>query len=107
MIIIDLRVEYAKAKARVARWHEEILLVVEEMRRTVSFLQWKARWWRNLAIEHHNRVDIRRGVIAYHLRQEFQLLGLAGQFARVWRPTLEAGHFDVSWVDDFMCSRQQ
>lgn len=98
--------EYAKSKARVARWHEEILLVVEEMRRTISFLQWKARWWRNLAV-HHICIDIQRGAIAYHRRQEFQLLGLAEQFARLWCPTLAAGQFNVSWVDDFLSGRRQ
>ncbi len=82
-------------------------MVVKEMRRTVSFLQWKARWWRNLAVEHHIRIDIHRGAIAYHRRQEFQLLGLADQFARVWRPTLETGHFNVSWVDEFLRARQR
>lgn len=101
----DLRIEYTKAKARVSRWHEEILLVVEEMRRTVAFLQWKARWWQSLTVEHHVRTDIHRGLIAYRHRQEAQLLGLAEQFAQLWRPTLQANHFDISWVDNFLSSR--
>ncbi len=49
----DLRVEYAKAKARVLRWHKETLLVAKEMRRLVAFLHWKAWWWRELAANHH------------------------------------------------------
>ncbi len=94
--------EYAKAKARVTRWNEEVLLVVEEMRRSVAFLRWKADWWRNLAAESPDRIDIQRGLVAYSRRQEAQLLGLAQKFATLWRPTLQLGHFDVSWVDNFI-----
>ncbi len=75
------------------------------MRRTLAFLPWKARWWRSLAVEHHDRIDFRRGVIAHHLRQEAQLLALTEQFAQLWRPSLESGQFNVSWVDDFLSSR--
>ncbi len=103
----DLKIEYAKAKARVARWHEEILLIREEMRRSVAFLQWKARWWRALMAEHPGRIDIQRGLTAYSRRQEAQLLGLAEQFATLWHPTLQAGGFEVSWIDDFLSTRQQ
>lgn len=98
--------EYAKAKARVSRWHEEVLLTVEEMRRSVAFLQWKARWWRSLTTD-CAQIDIERGIIAYSRRQEAQLFTLAEQFARAWRPTLEAGTFDVSWIDGFLRIRQQ
>ncbi len=94
--------EYAKAKARVSRWHEELLLVVEEMRRLVAFLNWKAQWWRSLSTERHARIDIHRGLTAYSYRQEVQLLGLAKQFAVLWRPTLQALSVDTSWVDDFL-----
>lgn len=93
-------------KARVTRWQEEILLIVEEMRQTVAFLQWKATWWRSLAAD-HIRINIQRGMTAYRHRQEVQLLRLAKQFARLWHPALQAGSFDVSWVDDFLSSRQQ
>lgn len=47
-------------------------------------------------------IDIQRGLTAYSHRQEAQLLGLAKQFARLWRPTLQDNLFDVAWVDDFL-----
>ncbi len=103
---LDLRVEYSKAKARVTHWQEEILLIAEEMQRTVTFLQWKVTWWRSLAAEHIH-VDIQKGMTAYRHRQEAQLLCLAKQFAQSWLPTLQVGSFNVSWVDDFLSSRQQ
>ncbi len=94
--------EYAKAKARVNRWREEVLLLVEEMRRSVAFLQWKAEWWRNHAADCPDRIDVQRGSTAYSRRQEAQLLALAQQFQAIWRPTLQEGHFDVSWMDSFL-----
>ncbi len=75
------------------------------MRRTVAFLQWKACWWSSLAEENDIRTDVQRGQIAYRHRQEAQFLGLAEQFARLWRPTLQANLFDISWVDNFLSSR--
>jgi len=39
-----LRVEWVKSRARAARAHEEVLLLREEMRRVLEFLQWKANW---------------------------------------------------------------
>jgi hypothetical protein len=41
-----MRVEWAKARARVMRWKEELLLVQEEMRRVLEYHKWKAAWWR-------------------------------------------------------------
>jgi hypothetical protein len=46
-MILALRVEWAKAKARAARWEEEVILLDEEMRRILEFCDWKARWWRD------------------------------------------------------------
>ncbi|KAL0945536.1 hypothetical protein HGRIS_001015 [Hohenbuehelia grisea] len=41
-----MRVEWSKTRARLERWEEEHILVQEEMRRTIQFLQWRANWWR-------------------------------------------------------------
>ncbi|KAJ6459377.1 hypothetical protein C8R47DRAFT_1081340 [Mycena vitilis] len=41
----DIRVEWAKARARADRWQEELILLEEEMRRVLEFCSWKARWW--------------------------------------------------------------
>jgi len=42
----SMRVEWAKTKARMTRWKEELLIVQEEMRRVISYHKWKAAWWR-------------------------------------------------------------
>ena len=40
-----LRSEWAKSRARADRASEEVLLVREEMRRTLEYFNWKATWW--------------------------------------------------------------
>lgn len=40
-----LRVEWVKSQARAARCREEVLLLKEEMRRVIAFLEWKSNWW--------------------------------------------------------------
>ncbi|KII83047.1 hypothetical protein PLICRDRAFT_59757, partial [Plicaturopsis crispa FD-325 SS-3] len=44
-----LRVEWAKAKARAEQWHEEVILLKEEMCRVLAFCDWKASWWESQA----------------------------------------------------------
>jgi len=40
-----LRAEWAKSRARATHATEEVLMLREEMRRLIEFLNWKARWW--------------------------------------------------------------
>jgi hypothetical protein len=40
-----MRVEWAKTHARANRQKEEVLLLTEEMRHVVAYLDWKASWW--------------------------------------------------------------
>ena len=41
----SMRVEWAKAKARMMRWKEELMLIQEEMRRVIVYHKWRADWW--------------------------------------------------------------
>jgi hypothetical protein len=41
----DMRVEWAQCVARADRWEEEVILLQEEMRRVVQFLEWRSRDW--------------------------------------------------------------
>ncbi|TDL14200.1 hypothetical protein BD410DRAFT_691972, partial [Rickenella mellea] len=41
----DMRIEWTKTRARAQRWDEEVTLVFEEMRRTLAFFEWRARFW--------------------------------------------------------------
>ncbi|THU75377.1 hypothetical protein K435DRAFT_556893, partial [Dendrothele bispora CBS 962.96] len=39
------RSEWCRSRARAKRATEEVMLLKEEMRRTIKFLEWKERWW--------------------------------------------------------------
>ena len=40
-----LQIEWAKAQEQAKHYEEEVELVIEEMRGTLSFLEWKAEEW--------------------------------------------------------------
>ena len=41
----SMRVEWAKLRAWMMRWKEELLIVQEEMRQVLVYLRWRADWW--------------------------------------------------------------
>ncbi|KAJ7507619.1 hypothetical protein B0H11DRAFT_1902704 [Mycena galericulata] len=44
-----LRAEWCKARARSTRWHEEVVILEEEMRRSIESLGWVAEEWKRRA----------------------------------------------------------
>lgn len=61
-----LRSDRAKSRAHVARANEEVLLLREEMRRTLEFLEWKAVWWeKREALQKFKDKAMVEGVRAY------------------------------------------
>lgn len=65
-----LRVEWAKGKARKDRWCEEVMLLREEMRRVLRFLEWRATWWEaQMRTQRGLKAEIAAGLEAYALRQ--------------------------------------
>lgn len=82
-----LRVEWAKCKARASRWREEIMLLEEEMRRSIAYATWKANWWQQQA-ERRAQLDPRlggpdtclaEGLRAYALEHQQLELSMASQ----------------------------
>jgi len=84
---LALRVEWAKAKAHAARWEEEVILLDEEMRRTLQFCSWKAKWWRDqqslrvLATDH----ILSDGLKAFAEQQAAQEFDIAKDWEVKWR----------------------
>lgn len=104
-LVPALRVEYAKSKARVARWSEEVVLVAEEMRRTVAFLDWKSKWWLKQMSQRTNiSADIQSGLEAYAKRQSMQMNKLAYRFAFQWLQVIESSGQAVTWVEEYLGS---
>ncbi|KAJ7511254.1 hypothetical protein B0H11DRAFT_2215093 [Mycena galericulata] len=69
----SLRVEWSRAKARKTRWEEEVILLREEMRRVVRYLEWQSAWWESQAAVPEARNDIsletQHGMAAYARKQ--------------------------------------
>ncbi|KAF6747217.1 hypothetical protein DFP72DRAFT_821963, partial [Ephemerocybe angulata] len=83
-----IKVEWAKSRARAMRYQEEVLIVREEMRRTVRFFSWKEKEWYKCGEargkhgpieEHYNE-----GLQAYAKRQGAICLGLRKKFEHMW-----------------------
>jgi hypothetical protein len=84
-----LQVEWAKSRARVGRCCEEVLLLKEEMRRIVAFLDWKAAWWmsrRNMrgGVGDAVRKDLQEGLSAYAEGQADLQKSLRKHFCALW-----------------------
>lgn len=95
----NLRVEWAKSRARAARWSEEVDLLLEEMRRTLAFFEWRAGWWRDQGLRrsHTAEVDICHGLQAYAEKQADLLEQLAHKYAKYWLPILKAKGISPCW----------
>jgi len=98
-----MRSEWAKTKARADRWREEVLLVTEEMRRTICFLDWKAMWWlEQAALRSAAPVRIQHGVSAYAAKQAAVCRSMARSFATHWYPTLKKQHIPIEWPSQYI-----
>ncbi|KAJ7144883.1 hypothetical protein C8R43DRAFT_891041 [Mycena crocata] len=77
--------EWARAKARKKRWEEEVLLLEEEMRRTLRYLEWQAEWWDARKTPRPDaETGVRAGVRAYAMKQAALHRRLKGHFKMQW-----------------------
>ncbi|KAF6744519.1 hypothetical protein DFP72DRAFT_993376 [Ephemerocybe angulata] len=83
-----IKVEWAKSRARAARYHEEVKIVREEMRRTIRFFTWKENEWYSRAEAKGMQEGVdeayREGLRAYAKRQGAICLGLRRKFEHMW-----------------------
>ncbi|KAH7918389.1 hypothetical protein BV22DRAFT_1024674 [Leucogyrophana mollusca] len=83
-----LRIEWCKARARAARWSEEVELLFEEKRRILQFFNWQAEQWVDRAQKvFPGDAIMKEGLIAYALRQAALRRSLAAHFTHLWRDT--------------------
>lgn len=84
-----LRSEWTKSRARTKRSREEVLLLLEEMRRVLEFLEWKAAWWderqEGLMVI---APDINEGLCSYAVDQATLQRSLAASFRLLWNTPL-------------------
>ena len=85
--LVAVHVEWCKAWAHSRRWTEEVLLLVEEMRRVVAYHEHRADWWRQcqdgLGCEWPS-ADHAEGACAYVSEHANMHEDLIAQCRRVW-----------------------
>ncbi len=91
--LLALRVEWAKVRARAARWHEQVRLVYEEMRRVIAATQYRARHWNLLRSRRQTQImapsllleeELDEGLVAYADEHVFMETRLADAFEAKW-----------------------
>ncbi len=81
----DLRVEWAKSRARAERWEEEVQLIKVEMSRTLRFFEHRTQRWLERARQRSDLPpDIQSGVFAYACKQSHMCKQLASKFSSHW-----------------------
>lgn len=95
-----LRSEWARSKARCRRAREEVALLIEEMRRVLEFLEWRARWWNARgSVQLNVTPDVAEGLRAYAEEQANLQSSLAASFRKLWKTPLQRVD-DVLGLDD-------
>lgn len=101
-----LQAEWAKSRARAMRWTEEVMLIKEEMRRTLAFLHWRADWWDQKPRRWEGvNAQLEEGLCAYAYGQAELQRKLALHFAVLWQDPLNSASdplpdFDMTPADD-------
>ncbi|KAJ7182634.1 hypothetical protein C8R43DRAFT_1116267 [Mycena crocata] len=95
----SMRVEWCRAKARKVRWEEEVLILREEMRRVLRYLEWQRDWWNaHVVVRGDESPELRHGLGAYALRHAQMHGKLASFFQTEWSMSVGAAARTV--VDD-------
>lgn len=103
-----MRVEWSKSRARAERWHEEIILLPEEMRRVLAYFDWKSKWWlaqRDCRV--FVRPAVRHGMVAYAEKQAALFRSMGKAFARQWEPLLTKHNIPIQWPEDYIPAHVQ
>ncbi|KAI5116865.1 hypothetical protein M0805_001747 [Coniferiporia weirii] len=81
-IITGTQVQWAQEQPHVERWQEEITLVLEEMQRTLAYIEWKACWWRTQSTGQADILEeVAAGLHAYAEKQAYKTVILYGHTA--------------------------
>lgn len=92
-----LQAEWAKSRVRATCWSEEVMLLKEEMRRALAFLNWRARWWEKKPTKWTGTTSpLEEGLQAYSHGQAVIQKRLAIHYERLWLdPLNNNGTVDV------------
>lgn len=83
--VSGLRIEWCKARACEGRWSEEVLLLLEEMRRVIEFFKWQAKWWKDRGTAAiFAKPAHQEGGLAYAARQAHIRLTMVKHIQELW-----------------------
>ena len=104
----DMRVEWAQCIARAERWEEEAILLQEEMRRVVQFLEWRSVDWFAKADSRMGATPVvRAGLSAYANKQGSIFHNLAVRFSQRWRSALISLSLPHDWAVGFLNTHKE
>ena len=100
----DMHVEWAQCMAHADRWEEEVILLQEEMRRVVQYLQWRSNDWLSKVDSRVGAVSsvVHSGLSAYARKQAAVYHNLAVRFCQCWRSTLVSLSLPHTWATVFL-----
>ncbi|PBK58710.1 hypothetical protein ARMSODRAFT_1028038 [Armillaria solidipes] len=87
-----LQSEWCRSRARAHRSREEVLLLREEMCRTLKFLEWRGTWWRERGSTQDVDEALREALDAYAAVQTDLQRRLAVAFRDLWSTALDDAH---------------
>ncbi|KAI0038297.1 hypothetical protein FA95DRAFT_1505888, partial [Auriscalpium vulgare] len=98
----DLKVEWFKTRARSTRWMEEVLHLLEEMRRVPeTFKYWAGEWRQRMSSRLDVPDDLREGLAAYACKNSAMYDSLRERFSDQWEDIqAAAARFLVNREDD-------
>ncbi|KAJ7211675.1 hypothetical protein GGX14DRAFT_564905 [Mycena pura] len=96
----DIRIEWAKARARADRWREDLIYLEEEMRRVLMFGTWKAKWWdQQRQARFGLSSELAEGLYAYASEQAARERYWVAKWDAQWQPLRERAQLCDDLVD--------
>jgi hypothetical protein len=95
-------VEWAKVRARMLKWQEELLIMQEEMRQVIAYHMWKVAWWREMgSLRTNSDLTILSGLLGYAHRQAAIHSRMAEQCVLHWLLHLKSRGIMPLWAVDY------
>ena len=105
----DMHVEWAQCVTHAECWREEVILLQEEMRRVVQFLEW---WSNNWLTKADLRMDtimlaVHAGLLVYVKKQGLIFCNLTIWFSQCWHSVLVSLSFPHTWATRFLNAHKE
>jgi hypothetical protein len=98
----SVRVQYAKTLANAERWEEELILVPEEMRRTMLSFEHMVPWWSSQVNQRPEASAPLQDALAAHARREATIYQEhLVNFATTWLPELREAGIAPTWTSRY------